>query len=844
MVVRLERVDNPQMRNLSFSKSNNDGSNPSPSYPITHHEKSNIDNYYTYNDNGKGQKQFYSLTNYNNEHDIRNNSMTAIGTTPSYSITNDSRKRKFCNYQNVCYNQNIGNSRDNYQLKDCIFKDLEKPGNCYLNPFRSNCQSLGGYPVHRNETLVLANAPREIATTNNRTNSRGGTAQYGKNVVAYNYSRNGGGGGQYPYASFRKKRKLPTQGESQVYHKINESSVVCTFPNELCCTNGTNNNTAVVNEYSSNAEKKYNQCSNGDSIHIKWKRSSNNTGVRMHTKVKEYSTELQADNGFTKEDEITKGESEGGKLAHLSSYSAHSTHNTSSTHNRHSTHNTSSTNNRHSTHNTSSTNNRHSTHNTSSTNNRHSTHNTSSTHNTHSTHNTSSTHNTHSTHNTSSTHNNNDNNVNVSSEKRKKKKGNNDVQRKYSILREAYEYFASRNVQNEREMDSSDEEVDTTPEDNVAKDEDITTKDEDITTKDEDITTKDEDITTKDEDITTKDEGITTKDEDLTTNDEDSHYSKNICNVCKEKTYKYRCPFCEIKYCSLICSKTHKSIFKCKNKLKKNFKLKNVGRLNFDENMLHRDFLYLQNVERIIEGNYKFIKIKEYETTKLWLVVYKKLKNILKKKKIYLLKAPIYTKLHKDNKTYISNNEIFWMIKITFINANVFIFLDDISEHTTFMQVLNMACKKMDTLEAKIGITYIKNMDAIRVSLHNNVRTRGKGRAKQEGRAEEGRMEERGEEEGGMEEGGMEEGGMEERGEEEGGVQMGGVQMGGEEEGENEKKSTFFSIHHTINNALFGQSFYEYPHFLFEVVHEDNVPVLNLSYDIIPQKEVIIRRTD
>ncbi|SBT86983.1 conserved Plasmodium protein, unknown function [Plasmodium malariae] len=835
MVVRLERVDNPQMRNLSFSKSNNDGSNPSPSYPITHHEKSNIDNYYTYNDNGKGQKQFYSLTNYNNEHDIRNNSLTAIGTTPSYSNTNDSRKRKFCNYQNVCYNQNIGNSRDNYQLKDCIFKDLKKPGNCYLDPFRSNCQSLGGYPVHRNETLVLANVQREIATTNNSTNCRGGTAQYGKNVVAYNYSRNGGGGGQYPYASFRKKRKLPTQGESQVYHKINESSVVCTFPNELCCTNGTNNNTAVVNEYSSNAEKKYNQCSNGASIHAKWKRSSDNTGVRMHTKVKEYSTELQADNGFTKEDEITKGESEGGKLAHLSSYSAHSTHNTSSTHNRHSTHNTSSTNNRYSTHNTSSTNNRHS------------------------------------THNTSSTHNNNDNNVNVSSEKRKKKKGNNDVQRKYNILREAYEYFASRNVQNEREVNSSDEEEDTTPEDNVAKDKDITTKDEDITTKDEGITTKDEGITTKDEGITTKDEGITTKDEgittkdegittkdegittkdegittkdegittkdegittkdeDLTTNNEDSHYSKNICNVCKEKTYKYRCPFCEIKYCSLICSKTHKSIFKCKNKLKKNFKLKNVGRLNFDENLLHRDFLYLQNVERIIEGNYKFIKIKEYETTKLWLVVYKKLKNILKKKKIYLLKAPIYTKLHKDNKTYISNNEIFWMIKITFINANVFIFLDDISEHTTFMQVLNMACKKMDTLEAKIGITYIKNMDAIRVSLHNNVRTMGKGGAKQEGRAEEGGMEERGEEEGGMEERGEEEGGMEER---------------GEEEGENEKKSTFFSIHHTINNALFGQSFYEYPHFLFEVVHEDNVPVLNLSYDIIPQKEVIIRRTD
>ncbi|XP_062341364.1 zinc finger HIT domain-containing protein 3 isoform X2 [Osmerus eperlanus] len=31
-----------------------------------------------------------------------------------------------------------------------------------------------------------------------------------------------------------------------------------------------------------------------------------------------------------------------------------------------------------------------------------------------------------------------------------------------------------------------------------------------------------------------------------------------ICNVCSDKTPKYRCPACKIRYCSLVCYKKHK----------------------------------------------------------------------------------------------------------------------------------------------------------------------------------------------------------------------------------------------------------------------------------------------
>ncbi|SBS80522.1 conserved Plasmodium protein, unknown function, partial [Plasmodium ovale curtisi] len=82
----------------------------------------------------------------------------------------------------------------------------------------------------------------------------------------------------------------------------------------------------------------------------------------------------------------------------------------------------------------------------------------------------------------------------------------------------------------------------------------------------------------------------------------------NMCRVCKKEMYKYKCPFCEIKTCCLTCSKRHKKMFNCKNKLKKNLKIKNIGRYDFNEDILFKDFFFLQNMEKIIEGNYKYIK--------------------------------------------------------------------------------------------------------------------------------------------------------------------------------------------------------------------------------------------
>ncbi|XP_030217351.1 zinc finger HIT domain-containing protein 3 isoform X1 [Gadus morhua] len=36
------------------------------------------------------------------------------------------------------------------------------------------------------------------------------------------------------------------------------------------------------------------------------------------------------------------------------------------------------------------------------------------------------------------------------------------------------------------------------------------------------------------------------------------HVNMQICNVCRDEPSKYRCPTCQIRYCSLGCYKTHK----------------------------------------------------------------------------------------------------------------------------------------------------------------------------------------------------------------------------------------------------------------------------------------------
>ncbi|KJP85375.1 hypothetical protein AK88_05002 [Plasmodium fragile] len=248
--------------------------------------------------------------------------------------------------------------------------------------------------------------------------------------------------------------------------------------------------------------------------------------------------------------------------------------------------------------------------------------------------------------------------------------------------------------------------------------------------------------------------------------------SGNLCCVCHTNEYKYKCPFCEARSCSLICSKEHKKLKKCKNKLKKNLKVKRVAKHNFDQNMLHRDYIFLHGVESILHGNYRFLKIKENETTNIWLYSYNKLTSMLKKRKIFLLKAPLYTKLHQGNKTTIRHDNICWMVKVTLVNDGLFVTHQDVSEDTSLLQLLNLTLAKMQKRKKNLRVNYLDYVNAIRVSLNSVELNTG-----------------------------------------------------------TKKEDACFCVLLKVSEVLRGQAFYEYPHLSFEIVFQDGVPLENPSYE-------------
>ncbi|KYN99145.1 hypothetical protein PRSY57_0803900 [Plasmodium reichenowi] len=276
------------------------------------------------------------------------------------------------------------------------------------------------------------------------------------------------------------------------------------------------------------------------------------------------------------------------------------------------------------------------------------------------------------------------------------------------------------------------------------------------------------------------------------------HLKENMCYVCKEKEHIYKCPYCETCTCSLVCSKNHKKIFKCTQKLKKNLKIKNVSKGNFDESILYKDFLYLQNIETIIRGNYKYIKVKNYETTNIWLLHNKILIKLLKKRKIILLKAPIFTKIHKENKTFIYNHILFWTIKITFVNLNIRILYHEINENLTFLQIIQYLCSKMDKLQTKIFI-YLQNVKSIYVSLNNEQPNKRR-------------------------------------------KNLNHHQNKNENNNYNNNNNAcdmkkYCSVQQVLRKSLWGKSFYEYPHFHIEILYEDNKPIVNPLYELEHKKE-------
>lgn len=141
------------------------------------------------------------------------------------------------------------------------------------------------------------------------------------------------------------------------------------------------------------------------------------------------------------------------------------------------------------------------------------------------------------------------------------------------------------------------------------------------------------------------------------------------CSLCLLSNFKYKCPSCLVRTCSLDCFKKHKLILDCTG-LKNSLRYKRLA--NFDDNQLKHDFKFLEDYNRQLDGikRQKRNVVQSLNDLPNWL---KKLKYEAFRRMIKLKILPAGFKRRLQNKTtyMYSTKEILWDIELVFVDLNL-----------------------------------------------------------------------------------------------------------------------------------------------------------------------------
>ena len=148
---------------------------------------------------------------------------------------------------------------------------------------------------------------------------------------------------------------------------------------------------------------------------------------------------------------------------------------------------------------------------------------------------------------------------------------------------------------------------------------------------------------------------------------------KEKCQICKLNEYKYTCPKCFYKTCSVQCVKSHKKRFGCDGQRDKFKKVYNQN--DYNEKVFFRDMKFLSNtINDVNSTNRKIFNLTEELYSKKQNKMNKNFKRILKKfREINYYKCPLIMSCNKLNKSYYDpkTKKIFWTIKLIFLDLNI-----------------------------------------------------------------------------------------------------------------------------------------------------------------------------
>ncbi|XP_054164159.1 box C/D snoRNA protein 1-like [Oppia nitens] len=141
----------------------------------------------------------------------------------------------------------------------------------------------------------------------------------------------------------------------------------------------------------------------------------------------------------------------------------------------------------------------------------------------------------------------------------------------------------------------------------------------------------------------------------------------NKCVICSNITIKYRCPKCQLKTCSLICCKSHKSRFNCDGIRDKTPYIKIS---EFTQQDFLSDYFFLEDVDQTLDNNCRQRRaiINSKQIMPKWL---QKLSKEARNRGTNLKIMPGGFTRRKQNTTCFmyNDNTINWDIELKFIHA-------------------------------------------------------------------------------------------------------------------------------------------------------------------------------
>lgn len=164
--------------------------------------------------------------------------------------------------------------------------------------------------------------------------------------------------------------------------------------------------------------------------------------------------------------------------------------------------------------------------------------------------------------------------------------------------------------------------------------------------------------------------------------------SSKFCEECKTNTFKYKCPGCSVRSCSLPCVKDHKQRTGCTGKRQQHTAF--VPLSQFDDNLLLSDYNMLEDVKRIADS----AKRRRLQLCgKIFRGLPHNLKNLLRaagSRRIRLFFLPNGMSKRETNQTYHDNRtkSISWTLEWRFHSTNIKLFDHGVHEDSNLYSVI------------------------------------------------------------------------------------------------------------------------------------------------------------